>query len=412
MNEEKRILLIVTGSVAAYKSLDLVRELKRRGIAARVVLTKAAEKFVTAMSFAALSGEQVFTDMFSLKDETEIGHIRLSREADLVVVAPASADIMAKMVAGIADDLATTLLLATDKEVMLAPAMNVRMWEHPATQNNARTLRTRGVEFVGPGEGEMACGEFGEGRMAEVNEIAAAIEAKISGSRKALAGFKALVTAGPTFEEIDPVRFIGNYSSGKQGYAIAEILRNEGAEVTLISGPVAIAAPSGINLVKVKSASEMKEACEVALPCDVAVFAAAVADYRPLSRSDEKIKKEKDVDEVDLSLVRNEDILAGIAKLPPLKRPKMVIGFAAETGDAVAKAKAKLAEKSCDMIIANDVSEGRVFGEDKTTAHIVTKTNVESLPEMSKIGVAREIVTRIAEQFNESANQPKLKVCS
>src|SRR5690348_14871547 len=369
------VLLIIGGGIAAYKSLELVRRLRERGIAARAILTKAGEHFVTPLSVASLTGEKVFQDLFSLTDESEMGHIELSRSADLVVVAPATADLMAKLAGGLANDLASTALLATDKPVLMAPAMNVRMWEHTATQRNFATLKKDGVRFVGPNDGEMACGEYGPGRMAEPAEIAAAVETFFAGGG-ALSGLRALVTAGPTQEPLDPVRFLANRSSGKQGYAIADALARAGAETTLVSGPVELAAPAGVRLLKVTTAREMLAACESALPADIAVMTAAVADWRPEISANSKIKKEAGAAPPAIQMVENPDILASLAR--HAKRPALLVGFAAETDDVIAHAQAKLKKKGCDWIVANDVSPATgIMGGDKNTVHIVTADGVE-----------------------------------
>jgi phosphopantothenoylcysteine decarboxylase/phosphopantothenate--cysteine ligase len=397
------VLLIIGGGIAAYKSLELIRRLRERGITARAVLTKAGEHFVTPLSVASLTGEKVFQDLFSLTDESEMGHIELSRSADLIVVAPATADIMAKMANGLANDLASTALLATDKQVLMAPAMNVRMWNAPATQRNLATLKKDGVLFVGPNDGEMACGEFGPGRMAEPNAIADAIEAALAQSAVGpLAGVKALVTAGPTQEPLDPVRFIANRSSGKQGYAIADALAKAGAETTLISGPVELVAPHHVKLVKVTTAREMLAACEHALPADVGIFTAAVADWRPEVVANNKMKKREDGSVPDIKLAQNPDILATIAQGG--KRPRLVIGFAAETDDIVANAKSKLAKKSADWIVANDVSPATgIMGGDRNTVHLISKSGVEDWPEMKKSEVGARLAVRIAEALKGKA---------
>ncbi len=390
----KRILLVVSGGIAAYKCPDLVRRIRERGAAVRCVVTRAGAQLVSPLALAAVSGEKVHTDLFSLTDEAEIGHIRLSREADLVVVAPATADILAKMAHGLADDLATTLLLATDKRVLVAPAMNVRMWEHPATQANLVLLRQRGILQVGPTEGPMACNEFGMGRMAEPEEIVAAIAGALREGR-ALAGVKALVTSGPTYEAIDPVRFIGNRSSGKQGHAIARALAGLGAEVTLVSGPVALADPPGIRVVHVESALDMLAACRAALPVDVAVCAAAVADWRSETPAEQKIKKGGGR-RPELALVENPDILATLAA-GGASRPRLVVGFAAETSDVVENARAKRAAKGCDWIVANDVSAAAgTFGGDANTVHLVTAEGVDSWPRLGKDEVAARLVGLVA----------------
>lgn len=386
----KSILLIVGGGIAAYKSLDFIRRAKERGAKVRCILTHGAQHFVTPLSAAVLSEEPAFTELFDLKNETEIGHIRLSREADLIVIAPATADFLAKMAHGLADDLASTVFLAADKPVLAAPAMNWRMWEHPATRRNMSQLKADGVYFVGPNEGPMACGETGFGRMAEVDEILAAAEKILEGeSTKPLAGRSVLITAGPTFEPIDPVRFIGNRSSGKQGYAIAVAAARLGGRVTLIAGPNALPDPRGIATVHVETAQKMLEAAEAALPADIAVFSAAVADWRAASVQAEKIKKSESAPE--LQLVENPDILRTIAKRST-NRPRLVIGFAAETGNIIRQAVQKLESKGCDWIVANDVSEGGVFGRNRNAVHVITRSRVQSWPEMSKEEVADRLV--------------------
>jgi len=397
----KSVLLIIGGGIAAYKSLELVRRLRERGMAVRAILTHAGAEFVTPLSVSALTGEKVFQDLFSLTDEAEMGHIQLSRSADLVVVAPATADLMAKLANGHANDLASTALLATDKPVLMAPAMNVRMWNHPATQRNLKMLKKDGVMFIGPDDGEMACGEFGPGRMAEPLAILAAIENALAAPGP-LTGMKALVTAGPTHEPMDPVRFIANRSSGKQGYAIADALAAAGADTTLVSGPVEIAAPSNVRLLKVETAREMLAACESVLPVDVGVFAAAVADWRPELAANSKIKKADDGASPGVKLIANPDILATIAK--GSKRPLLVIGFAAETEDVIAHAKAKRAKKGCDWIVANDVSPATgIMGGDKNTVHLITANATESWPEMDKADVGRRLAQRIAEALKGKA---------
>jgi len=401
---DKRILLIISGGIAAYKSLFLIRVLAKRGIATRVILTRGGAEFVTPLSVGALSGDTVFTDLWDLTAEAEMGHIELSRSADLVVVAPATADIMAKAAHGIANDLATTTLLATDKRVMFVPAMNVRMWEAPSTQRNIETLRKDGALILGPDAGAMACGEFGEGRMSEPEDIADAIERALAGDTtldglrgpKPLLGKHALVTAGPTREPIDPVRYLSNHSSGKQGYAIAKALQSLGAKVTLVSGPVSIDAPSGVKLVQVETARDMLAACEAALPADIFVSVAAVADWRPAKATNKKIKKGK-TGLPPLELMENPDILHTLSNMKT-KRPKLVVGFAAETNDVVKHAQAKLLKKGCDWIIANDVS-GDVMGGDHNAMIWVTADGAEVWPRLTKQDAARKLATKIAETF-------------
>jgi phosphopantothenoylcysteine decarboxylase/phosphopantothenate--cysteine ligase len=398
MLNNRRILLIIGGGIAAYKALDLIRRLKERGAKVRCILTKAGCEFVTPLSVSALVGERAFTDLFDLQGEFDVGHIRLAREPDLVVVAPATADLIAKMAGGHADDLASTVLLATDKPVLIAPAMNPRMWSHSATQRNIRQLETDRVRVVGPNEGEMAeSGEAGVGRMAEPLEIVAAIEGLFAKPSvgKSLSGRHVLVTSGPTHEPIDPVRYIANRSSGKQGHAIASAAAAAGAQVTLVSGPVHIADPAGVRMINVATARDMLEAVEGALPADAAVFAAAVADWRVAEADQEKIKKSKSGAPA-LSLVENPDILATIARRNS-QRPKLVIGFAAETENVIEHAKAKLKSKGCDWIVANDVSpQTGIMGGDRNTVHLLTPSGVESWPPQGKDEVARMLIARVA----------------
>ncbi len=392
----KRILLIVSGGIAAYKSLELIRRLRERQVSVSVVLTSAGEQFVTPLSLSALSEEKVYRELFSLTDEAEMGHIQLSRSADLVVVAPASADLLAKLRAGLANDLASTLLLATDKEVLVAPAMNVRMWDHSATRENLSCLKARGVAVVGPNEGPMACGEFGFGRMAEPAEILEAIEAKFRESG-ALAGRHALVTSGPTHEAIDPVRYIANRSSGKQGHAIAAALAKAGARVTLVTGPVQLPDPEGVSVVRIESARDMLAACQAALPAEIAVFAAAVADWRAATAAEQKIKKQAGSGPPSLPLTTNPDVLAHIAGLDS-DRPELVVGFAAETENVEEQAKAKRLRKGCDWILANDVSPQQgVFGGDNNRIHLIDETGSETWPLMDKASVAERLVARIVD---------------
>ncbi|MCP8938590.1 bifunctional phosphopantothenoylcysteine decarboxylase/phosphopantothenate--cysteine ligase CoaBC [Alsobacter sp. SYSU M60028] len=399
---QHRILLIVGGGVAAYKALELIRALRKRGLAVRCVLTAAAQQFVTPLAAASLSGDKVYTDLFSLTDEAEMGHIELSRDADLLVVAPATADLMAKMDGGLANDLASTTLLATDKRVLVAPAMNVRMWDHPATRRNVARLAADGVAFVGPDEGEMACGEYGPGRMAEPEAIADAVEALLTRrGEPRLAGRRVVVTSGPTHEPIDPVRYIANRSSGKQGHAIARALAALGAEVTLVSGPVALPDPAGVRTVHVETAREMLAAVEAAMPSDAAVFCAAVADWRTDGAGAEKMKKEAGGGPPALRLVENPDILATVARRAE-GRPALVVGFAAETTKVLEHARAKLARKGCDWIVANDVSAATgVMGGDRNTVHLVTGEGVESWPTMDKDAVARALAERIADALKD-----------
>ena len=390
----QRVLLIIAGGVAAYKSLELIRRLGDRGVRVRCILTAAGARLITPLAVASLSGERVFSDLFSLTDEAEIGHIRLSREADLVVVAPATADLIAKMAHGLADDLASTTLLATDKPVLIAPAMNPQMWAHAATQRNVATLAGDGVRMVGPNPGDMACGETGLGRMAEPEEIIAAIEAMLQPAERPLAGIRALVTSGPTHEAIDPVRFIGNRSSGKQGHAIAAALAVAGADVTLVSGPVHEPDPPGVRVVRVESALQMLEACQAARPTDVVVCAAAVADWRVAEPSSRKVKRQ--VGPPTLALRENPDILKTLS-VPGPTRPRLVIGFAAETDDVLGNARRKLATKGCDWIVANDVSaEQEVFGGVNNTVQLIrSDADPERWPKLAKSEVAARLVARI-----------------
>ena len=392
----KRILLIVSGGIAAYKSLELIRRLREGGASVRCVLTRAGAQFVTPLSLAALSGDKVYDDLFSLTDEAEMGHIELSRDADLLVVAPASADLLAKIATGQADDLATTALLATDKPILVAPAMNVRMWEHAATEANMALLGARGVLIVGPSEGEMACGEFGFGRLAEPEEIVAAIANFFRGGDR-LRGTRALVTSGPTYEAIDPVRYIANRSSGRQGHAIADALSRLGAETMLISGPTNLADPAGVRVVRVESAEDMLAACQAALPADVAVCAAAVADWKVTSASSQKLKKDGGLPRLELA--HNPDILASLSAAGN-QRPALVIGFAAETENVIEHATAKRAKKGCDWILANDVAPTTgTFGGAKNRIHMIDDRGVETWPVMTKTAVAAELADRIAEHL-------------
>jgi len=393
MLADRRILLIIGGGIAAYKALELIREIRRAGGAVTPVLTRGGAQFVTPLSVSALAESKVYTDLFDLTDEAEMGHIRLSRAADLLVVCPATADLMARAVAGMADDLATTLLLATDKAVLMAPAMNVRMWQHPATVANVAMLRARGVTVMEPDTGAMACGEFGPGRLPEVSAILGEIQRTFGAGP--LKGRHVLVTAGPTHEPIDPVRYIANRSSGKQGFAIAGACAALGARVTLVSGPVALPTPAGVTRVDVETALQMAAAVDAALPADAAVMVAAVADWRAVA-APTKIKKGSGGPPA-LGLQENPDILAGLSG--HARRPRLVVGFAAETDDVIAHAKAKLARKGCDLIVANDVS-GNVMGGDRNQVHLVSASGVETLPEGPKDAVARDLVERIAGMLN------------
>jgi phosphopantothenoylcysteine decarboxylase/phosphopantothenate--cysteine ligase len=391
----KRILLIVAGGIAAFKSAELIRLLRGRGASVRCVLTEAATKFVTPLTLQALSEDRVYGDMFSLTDESEMGHIQLSRDADLLVVAPATADLLARMAGGLANDLAATVLLATDKPVLAAPAMNVRMWTHAATVANVETLRKRGVTFVGPNDGVMACNEHGPGRMSEPAEIVAAIEAMLVRDRP-LAGRRALVTSGPTREALDPVRFISNHSSGKQGHAIAAALAELGADVTLVSGPVVVPDPPGVRVVPVESADQMLAACLDAGLLDIAVCAAAVADWKAAKPATGKIKKQAGAPPPALELAPNPDILATLSRPGP-RRPALVVGFAAETENVVTNAVEKRARKGCDWIVANDVSPATgTFGGERNTVHLITEAGTEDWPPLGKGDVARRLAGRIA----------------
>jgi phosphopantothenoylcysteine decarboxylase/phosphopantothenate--cysteine ligase len=403
---EPRVTLIIGGGIAAYKALDLIRRLKERNVHVRCVLTKAAQQFVTPLAASALSHERVFTDLFDAESEFDAGHIRLGRECDLIVVAPATADLMAKMAQGHADDLASAILLATNRPILLAPAMNPQMWDNAATRRNVLQLRRDGVAMIGPNAGEMAeAGEAGVGRMSEPAEIAAAAANILRPPRpRPLAGKRVLITAGPTHEPIDPVRYIANRSSGKQGFAIAAAAQAAGADVTLISGPVELDDPRGVSVVHVESARQMLERVEAALPADVAIFAAAVADWRVANQGEQKLKKTAG-GMPQLELVENPDILATISK-PGERRPPLVIGFAAETEHLIDNAKAKLKRKGCDWIVANDVSPATgIMGGDRNTVHLVSAQAVESWPEMDKPDVARRLVARAAEHLLETTDK-------
>ena len=393
----KHILLIIGGGIAAFKSLDLIRRLRERGATVTPVLTRAGEEFVTPLSVSALAGQKLYRDLFDLGDEAEMGHIQLSRVADLVVVAPATADLMAKMASGVANDLASTLLLATDTPVLIAPAMNVRMWDHPATQRNLATLRGDGIHVVGPNDGDMACGEFGPGRMSEPLEIVAAVEAQLADGP--LKGRRILVTSGPTHEPIDPVRYIANRSSGAQGTAIARALAALGAQVIFVTGPADVPPPDGVEVIRVQTAQQMQEAVEAALPVDAGVFAAAVADWRMASASDRKLKKSKDGLPV-LSFAENPDILKTVSAAG-VRRPKLVVGFAAETNDVVENATAKRLRKGCDWIVANDVSPATgIMGGAENAVTLITDAGAESWPRMGKDQVAQKLAARIAETLS------------
>ncbi|MFP4313205.1 MAG: bifunctional phosphopantothenoylcysteine decarboxylase/phosphopantothenate--cysteine ligase CoaBC [Alphaproteobacteria bacterium] len=393
--KSKNILLVITGGIAAYKSLELIRLIRKDGGKVRCILTKGGAQFVTPLSVSALCEEEVYTDLWSLKDESEMGHIRLSREADAIIIAPASADFLAKMTHGMASDLATTTLLAADKPALIAPAMNHKMWGHPATQKNIDTLKSYGHSIIGPDEGDMACGEFGLGRMVEPENILTALKEFFF--EKPLKGYKALVTSGPTYEPIDPVRFLGNRSSGKQGHAIAQALAEAGADVTLISGPVSLPAPPNVHTISVQTARDMLEACEDALPADIAICAAAVSDWAVQNPSADKIKKREDASPPTLDLHENPDILKTIST--HANRPDLVIGFAAETNDLQANAKAKLDKKKCDWILANDVSDEKVFGQNTNHIHLINIKNSDDWGLMSKEAIARKLVNTIIEYY-------------
>ncbi|MGL4242828.1 MAG: bifunctional phosphopantothenoylcysteine decarboxylase/phosphopantothenate--cysteine ligase CoaBC [Beijerinckiaceae bacterium] len=419
--QPKRILLIVGGGIAAYKVLDLCRLMKREGLNVRAIMTKAAGEFVTPLSLGSVTGEKVYGELFSLTDEAEMGHIELSRDADLLVVAPATANLLAKMANGLCDDLATTALLATDKRILVAPAMNLRMWAHPATRRNVEQLKADGVAFVGPNTGSMACGEFGIGRLAEPPEILAAIKALLAtdtvlplpeGASAAPAGDEArplsgrhvVITSGPTREPIDPVRYISNHSSGKQGHAIAAAAASAGARVTLVSGPVAIPDPFGVTTIRVETAREMLAAVERAMPADVFIAAAAVADWRVAEAAGQKMKKTGG-EPPALTMTENPDILATISRRSKA-RPPLVVGFAAETEKVIDHARAKLARKGCDLIVANDVSSsgatpGGVFGGASNTVHLIDVAGVESWPTMGKEAIAARLVNALARRLNQ-----------
>lgn len=400
---KKRILLVIGGGIAAYKSLDLIRRLRERGAAVRCVMTAAACEFITPLSVGALAADHVFTDLFDRQDEQDVGHIRLARECDAIVIAPATADLMAKLAGGLANDLASAILLATDKPVLMAPAMNPRMWNHPATRRNRKSLLGDGVRFVGPARGEMAeSGEAGEGRMSEPLEIVAALESLFSPKPGPLAGRKIIVTSGPTHEPIDPVRYIANRSSGKQGHALAAALARLGADVHLVSGPVNLPDPQGLTTLHVETAREMQAAVEGLLPADAAVFVAAVADWRTESEAGQKIKKAAGEGPPALRMVENPDILAGVGHHE--RRPYLVVGFAAETTDVEKNAQAKLKKKGADFIVANDVShEGGVMGGDRNRVRIVSKQGVDVWPDLSKEETAERLALLVAERLKTVA---------
>jgi len=397
----KRILLIISGGIAAYKSLDLIRRLRERGASVRPVMTSGAQEFVTPLAVGALAADHVFTDLFSRQDEQDVGHIRLARDCDLVLIAPATADLMAKMANGLADDLASTILLATDKPVLAAPAMNPRMWTHPATKRNVATLAGDGIRMIGPMAGEMAeSREAGTGRMAEPLEIVAAAEALLNDGPKPLAGRRAVVTSGPTHEPIDPVRYIANRSSGRQGHAIAAALAKLGADVTLVSGPVTIADPVGVKTIHVERAEEMRDAVLAALPADIAVMVAAVADWRVASAADQKIKKQPGESIPTLALTENPDILKTVGH--HTMRPKLVVGFAAETQDVESNAKTKLERKGADMIVANDVSPATgIMGGTRNSVKLISRGGIEQWPDMAKEEVADRLAAVIAERLRQ-----------
>lgn len=403
--ENKSILLVISGGIAAYKSLELIRLIKKAGGRVRCILTKGGQHFVTPLSVSALCEEPVYTDLWSLKDETEMGHIRLTREADAILIAPASADLLAKMANGLADDLATTTLLAADKPALIAPAMNHKMWHHPATQTNIENLKSYGHQIIGPEEGNMACGEYGIGRMSEPAEIFKALTQHLKPKTQNLQGLTALVTSGPTYEPLDPVRFIGNRSSGKQGHAIAAALAAHGADVTLITGPVTLPDPAGVTTIHIETATEMLAACENALPADIAVCAAAVADWSPAEQQDHKIKKRGDETSPTITLKENPDILKTLANHK--KRPALVIGFAAETQDLLDNASAKRARKNCNWILANIVgqSDQKTFGEDQNHVYLITASETQDWQPMTKQAVAARLAEEVSNYFETHATQ-------
>ncbi len=394
----KKILLVISGGIAAYKSLELIRMLRKSGAQVRCVLTNGGAHFITPLSVSALSEQKVFTDLWSLKDETEMGHIRLSRDADLIVVAPASANLIAQMAHGLAEDLASTMLLASNRPLIICPAMNPMMWKHQATKDNIKTLETRGTSILSPADGDTACGETGVGRMREPKEILTAIT-KYFQNNKPLAGLKAIVTSGATHEPIDPVRFIGNYSSGKQGHAIATALSNAGASVTLISGVVSIPDPQGVETIHIQTAEEMLKACEAKLPVDIAICAAAVSDWRVDNLAIQKLKKSADKSPPTLNLIENPDILKTLST-HETQRPALVIGFAAETENLITNARAKLQNKSCDWIIANNVGDEDIFGADENHVHLISKEQEQEWPRACKETIARDIVQEIIHHFS------------
>lgn len=398
MLKGKRILLVISGGIAAYKAIELIRLLKKSGAQVRCILTNGGAQFITPLTVAAISEEHVYTDLFSLKDESEMGHIRLSREADLILVAPASANIMAQMAHGLAEDLASTTLLATNKPVMICPAMNPMMWAHTATQDNIATLKERGITIIEPDEGDMACGEHGAGRLPDPSFIHDTV-IQFFKTNKPLHGYKAIVTSGPTYEPLDPVRFIGNRSSGKQGHAIAQSLVDQGATVTLITGPVSLPDPEGITTVHVETALDMLEACEKALPANIAICAAAVSDWRAATHQNHKIKKSGDETPPTITLVENPDILKTIAQYKE-SRPSLVIGFAAETQNLLENAKAKLDNKGCDWVIGNNVTADNVFGNDQNHVYLIDHDTIQEWPIMDKKAVANALTEAIIEKLN------------
>ncbi|MBM08265.1 MAG: bifunctional phosphopantothenoylcysteine decarboxylase/phosphopantothenate--cysteine ligase CoaBC [Magnetovibrio sp.] len=409
MLNSKKILLIITGGIAAYKCPDLVRRMRERGANVRCVLTSSAKNFVASMTLSAISEERVYEELYSLTDEHEMGHIQLGRDADIILVAPATANMLTKMACGLADDLASSILLATDKPVFAAPSMNVRMWENPAIQENVELLRKRDIKIIGPEEGDMACHDYGLGRMSEPSEIIAALENFLTVDTP-LSGRHALVTSGPTHEPIDPVRYIANRSSGKQGYAIAESLAKLGARTTLVSGPTHLPTPSGVDMVCVESASQMLAACEAALPADIAVFVAAVCDWHVAERAPNKLKKNMQSTPLALQLSENPDILATIGA-DNINRPKLVVGFAAETENVIENAKEKLTSKGCDWIVANNVSlDCGTLSGDKNTVHLITETKSEEWPTLNKSAVGLRIARRIAKALGNRAKEQSVGI--
>ena len=396
MLKDKKILIIISGGIAAYKALDLIRLLRKENAHVRCILTQGGAQFITPLSVASLSGEKVYTDLWSLTDETEMGHIRLSRETDLILIAPASADLLAKMACGLANDLASTTLLASDKPIIAAPAMNPMMWKNEATQVNIETLKKRGVGIIGPAHGDMACGENGEGRLLEPQEIVQSV--KDFFFDRPLKGYNTLVTSGPTHEPIDPVRYLGNRSSGKQGHAIASALRDAGANVTLVTGPVALPPPHGINVISVQTAQDMCDACVKTQKIDIAICAAAVSDWRVNSQQDQKIKKSAIEKSLSLELTQTPDILQALS-MQKQNRPKLVIGFAAETQDVVKNGQEKIKTKGCDWILANQVGTGLGFGTDENIISLITKNSIDSWPQMTKTQIAQKLTTAIIAHF-------------